>query len=224
MHYSLDVGICDLLRVELDAGESIVAEVGKLIFARGGIVWDVAFPGAGFGGKIAAAFRRRMSGGAVVMTTYAGPGTVGFAGDRPGSIRAVDLADGEEIIVRRGSFLAALGSVDLSVALVSRLRAGVLAGHTLLLQRVTGPGLVWLFAAGDFVAFDLAAGEVLRADTSSGVCFDATVDFSAAWVGGVGRAVLGGEGFFMSTYGGPGRVTLQTLGHAPPGVGPKEKR
>ena len=65
------------MRVELDERETIVAEVGKLIFARGGVEWDVTVPGDGIVGKVVAAFKRKMSGGAVVMTTYAGPGSVG---------------------------------------------------------------------------------------------------------------------------------------------------
>ena len=81
---------------------------------------------------------------------------------------------------------------------MSRLRAGLLAGHTLVLQRVTGPGTVFVHAAGDFVSVELARGEVLRADTESLVWFDASVDFSAAWAGGLRRAFLGEEGLFLS--------------------------
>ena len=108
--------------------------------------------------------------------------------------------------------------------MVKRLRAGLLAGHTLILQRVTGPGTLFVHAAGDFAAFTLGQGEVLRADTDSLVWFDASVSYSAAWAGGVKRAFLGGEGLFLSTFTGPGRVTLQTMGHAPAsGPGKTEK-
>ena len=116
-------------------------------------------------------------------------------------------------------------SVTLAVAVVTRLLAGLLAGHTLILQRVTGPGTVFVHAAVDFAAFTLGQGEVLRADTDSLVWFDASVSYSAAWAGGVTRAFLGGEGFFLSTFTGPGRGTLQTIGHAPAsGPGKTEKR
>ena len=95
---------------------------------------------------------------------------------------------------------------------------------TLILQRVTGPGTLFVHAAGDFAAFTLGQGEVLRADTDSLVWFDASVSYSAAWAGGVKRAFLGGEGLFLSTFTGPGRVTLQTMGHAPAsGPGKTEK-
>ena len=130
MRYEIQRGICDLLRVELEAGEAVVAKIGKFIFARGAVEWDVT----------------------------------------------------------------------LSVT-------------------------VFVHAAGDFVSVELARGEVLHADTDSLVWFDASVDFSATRAGGLRRAFLGGEGLFLSSYGWPGRVTLQTLSHAPkPGAGTKEKR
>ena len=166
-------------------------------------------------GKVAAGIRRKIGGGG--RTEYAGPGEVGFAGEHPGTIRAVELGHGEEIVVRRRGFLAASPSVDLSVAMVTRLRAGVLAGHTLVLQRLSGPGTVFVHAAGDFAGFTLGPGEVLRADTAALVWFDASVDYSAAWAGTVKRALLGGKGLFLSTFTGPGRVTLQTMGRAPAG-------
>ena len=110
----------------------------------------------------------------------------------------MELGHGEEIVVRRRGFLAASPSVDLSVAMVTRLRAGVLAGHTLVLQRLSGPGTVFVHAAGDFAGFTLGPGEVLRADTAALVWFDASVDYSAAWAGTVKRALLGGKGLFLS--------------------------
>ena len=225
MRYEIQRGICDLLRVELHDGEGVLAEVGKLIFMREGVTWNVVLPGHGFAGKLAASIKRKIGGASVVLTEHAGPGEVGFSGDEPGTIRAVELAAGEEVIVRRGGFLAASPSVTLAVALVRCLRAGLLAGHTLILQRVTGPGTLFVHAAVDFAGFTLGDGEVLRADTDSLVWFDASVLYSAAWAGGVKRAFLGGEGFFLSTFTGPGRVTLQTMGHAPAsGPGKTEKR
>ena len=224
MQYRIEGRHCELLRVELHAGEGVLAEVGKLIFMREGVTWNVVIPGDGFAGKLAAGIKRKIGGASVVLTEYAGPGEVGFSGDEPGTIRAVELADGEAVIVRRGGFLAASPSVTLAVALVKRLRAGLLTGHTLVLQRVTGPGTLFVHAAGDFAAFTLGQGEVLRADTDSLVWFDASVSYSAEWAGGLRRAFLGGEGFFLSTFTGPGRVTLQTMGYAPAsGPGKTEK-
>ena len=204
--------------VAVDLGDDFAGSPESLLLSRvlpGGV--GHRFVSFLVAGKVAAGIRRKIGGGAVVLTEYAGPGEVGFAGEHPGTIRAVELGHGEEIVVRRRGFLAASPSVDLSVAMVTRLRAGVLAGHTLVLQRLSGPGTVFVHAAGDFAGFTLGPGEVLRADTAALVWFDASVDYSAAWAGTVKRALLGGEGLFLSTFTGPGRVTLQTMGRAPAG-------
>ena len=204
--------------VAVDLGDDFAGSPESLLLSRvfpGGV--GHRFVSFRVAGKVAAGIRRKIGGGAVVLTEYAGPGEVGFAGEHPGTIRAVELGHGEEIVVRRRGFLAASPSVDLSVAMVTRLRAGVLAGHTLVLQRLSGPGTVFVHAAGDFAGFTLGPGEVLRADTAALVWFDASVDYSAAWAGTVKRALLGGEGLFLSTFTGPGRVTLQTMGRAPAG-------
>ena len=100
------------------------------------------------------------------MTPPARGGTVGFAGDHPGTILAVEIEAGESILVQRGGFIAASPSVVLSVGLVKRLWVG-LADHTLVLQRVTGPGTVFVHAAGDFAESTLAPDEALRADAHS---------------------------------------------------------
>ena len=204
--------------VAVDLGDDFAGSPESLLLSRvlpGGV--GHRFVSFLVAGKVAAGIRRKIGGEAVVLTEYAGPGEVGFAGEHPGTIRAVELGHGEEIVVRRRGFLAASPSVDLSVAMVTRLRAGVLAGHTLVLQRLSGPGTVFVHAAGDFAGFTLGPGEVLRADSAALVWFDASVDYSAAWAGTVKRALLGGEGLFLSTFTGPGRVTLQTMGRAPGG-------
>ena len=102
MTYAIEGRNCELLRVELADGEGVIAEVGKLVYLRGAVEWNVVLPGRGFAGKVAAGIRRKIGGGAVVLTEYAGPGEVGFAGEHPGTIRAVELGHGEEISDRVG--------------------------------------------------------------------------------------------------------------------------
>ena len=87
MRYTIDRGICDLLRVDLNGDEAVIAEVGKLVYIQGAVAWNVVLPGHGLAGKVAAGFKRKLSSGSVVMTEYAGPGTVGVAGDHPGCCR-----------------------------------------------------------------------------------------------------------------------------------------
>ena len=146
------------------------------------------------------------------MSRFEGPGEVGLAGDVPGTIRALELTPGEAIIVQQGGFLAAEPSVEFQIALVKRLKVSVLGRENLVLQRLSGQGVAFIHAAGDFVEFNLDSGERLEADTGSMVCFDASVDYDMRWSGTVGTSLLGGEGIFLSSFTGPGRVLLSDNG------------
>ena len=136
---------------------------------------------------------------------------MGFAGDFPGRMRALELGHGESVLVQRGGFVAAEPSVQLKIALTKRLGAGFFGGEGFILQRLTGPGTAFIHAGGDFVEFDLAAGEKLQVDTGCMVCFDATVNYSIELAGGIATSLFGGEGLFLATLTGPGKVVLQTL-------------
>ena len=84
MQYSIEGRNCELLRVALNDGEGVLAEVGKLISMREGVTWNVVLPGHGVAGKLAAGIKRKIGGASVVLTEYAGPGEVGFSGfERP---------------------------------------------------------------------------------------------------------------------------------------------
>ena len=215
LDYLIEGRNSEILHIELDSeADAVIAEVGKMIYMLGDVRWSIAVPGQGVGGKIASAVRRKMAGESILMTHFTGPGRVGLAGELPGTIRAIELQDGKSVVVQRGGFLAAELSVKLGMALVKRLRVGLIGGgQNLILQRLTGPGKAFVHAAGDFTEFNLVAGEQLRADTRCMVWFDETVDYSVKWTGGVRKSLFGGEGLFLSSFTGPGRVTLQTMGH-----------
>jgi uncharacterized protein (AIM24 family) len=139
------------------------------------------------------------------------PGEVGFAGSYPGRIQHFDLRAGQSIIVLRDSFLVAESTAQLNIALVRKLGAGFFGGEGFILEKLTGPGTVFIHGGGDFVEFTLAVGEVLQIDTGSLVAFDETVDYDIQMAGGIRTALFGGEGFFLATLRGPGRVIVQSM-------------
>lgn len=97
------------------------------------------------------------------------------------------------------------------IALVKRLGAGFFGGEGFILEQLTGPGTVFIHAGGDFVEFTLAAGESLQIDTGCIVAFEETVDYDIQLAGGIRTALFGGEGLFLATLTGPGRVIVQSL-------------
>ena len=203
MQYHIQGRNLEMLRVELEnEADGIVSEVGKMIL-----------PGEGIAGKLAGTFRRRMSGESAFQCHFTGPGEIGFGAAIPGTITAVSLAPDQAIIVQRGGFLAAEPSVEIEIAAVRKLKVNLFGGENLILQRLRGPGLAFLHAAGDFVEFDLKADEEVNAEVGAMVYYDESVDYDLRRAGTWGTTLMGGEGIFLAHYAGPGRVTLQTMGH-----------
>jgi len=119
--------------------------------------------------------------------------------------------EAQNIFVQRDAFVVAQSSVQLNIALVKRLGAGFFGGEGFILEQLTGPGTLFIHAGGDFIEFTLAAGESLQIDTGCIVAFDETVDYDIQLAGGIRTALFGGEGLFLATLTGPGRVIVQSL-------------
>ncbi|MBM3787099.1 MAG: AIM24 family protein, partial [Acidobacteria bacterium] len=147
------------------------------------------------------------------LTYFRAPqgGEVGFAGSYPGRIQPFELAAGQSVLVQRDSFLAAQTTVTLNIALVKKIGAGFFGGEGFILERLTGPGTVFIHGGGDFIDFNLAPGEMLQVDTGCVVGFDESVSYDIQFVGGIKTAIFGGEGLFLATLTGPGRVIVQSM-------------
>lgn len=202
-----------ILRVNLKPGQEVYAEAGKMIYKTANVDWDTRMTGQSFGQKLLGALRRTVTGESLFVTFFRanGAGEAGFAGAYPGKIHAFDLAPGQSLMAQRDAFLVAQPSVQLSVAMVRKLGAGFFGGEGFILEKLTGPGLVFIHAGGDFVEFNLAAGDSLQVETGCIVAFDETVDYDIQFVGGIKTAIFGGEGLFLATLTGPGRVILQSM-------------
>ena len=214
MKYRIEGRNLEILRVKLESEEdAIVSEVGRMIYKSPGIAWGMTMQGEGIGGKLAGSFRRRMAGEAALQCMFTGPGEVGFGGEIPGTISAVEVGQDAAIVAQRGAFIAAEPSIRIGVAAVTKLKVNIFGGENLILQRLIGPGIVFLHAAGDFVDFELGDDEGMSAEVGAMVYYDSSVDYDIRRSGGLGTTLLGGEGVFLAHYTGPGRVSLQTMAH-----------
>lgn len=214
LKYDIEGHNLQIARVHLDPGQEIYAEAGKMIYKSVNIDWATRATGQSFGQKIIGAIKRKLMGESLFFTYFrAGsvPGEVGFAGHYPGKIQVFELAPGQTIMVQRDGFLFAQASVTLDIAMVRRLGAGLLGGEGFILQKLSGPGAVFVHAGGDHVDFTLAPGEVLQVQTGHLVAFEPTVTYDVQMVGSIRTAIFGGEGLFLTTLTGPGRVILQSL-------------
>ena len=213
LDYTIQGDNLQVARVRLAPGQELYAEAGKMVYKTANVHWDTRMSGNSLGEKLMGALRRTVTGESLFLTYFRadGAGEVGFAGNYPGRIQVFDLPAGKSLMAQRDAFLFAQPSVQFSVALVKRLGAGFFGGEGFILEKFTGPGAVFIHAGGDFIEFELAAGQVIQVDTGCIVAFEETVDYDIQLAGGIKTALFGGEGLFLATLTGPGRVVIQSM-------------
>ena len=214
LKYDIEGHNLQIARVHLQPGQEIYAEAGKMVYKSANIDWATRMTGQSLGDKIVGMIKRKLMGESLFFTHFranAGDGEVGFAGHYPGKIQVFELAAGQTILVQRDGFLFAQNTVGFDIAMVRRLGAGLLGGEGFILERLTGPGAVFVHAGGDHVDFSLGPGEILQVQTGHLVAFEPSVNYDVQLVGNIRTAIFGGEGLFLTTLTGPGRVILQSM-------------
>lgn len=212
------------VEIELDPGESAVAEAGAMMFMSDGIAMETIFGDGSrksqegdFMSKMLGAGKRLITGESLFITAFTfkgagGKGRVAFAAPYPGKIIPLDLTEyNGQIICQKDAFLCAAKGVSIDIAFQKKIGVALFGGEGFIMQRLEGDGLSFLHAGGTIVQKDLKAGELMRVDTGCLVGLTSTVTYDIEFVGGVKSAIFGGEGFFFATLKGPGHVWLQSL-------------
>jgi uncharacterized protein (TIGR00266 family) len=208
--------------VELDPGESVVAEAGAFMYMTPGIEMETIFGDGseaqqnGVVGALLGAGKRLLTGESLFMTLFTnkGPGKhhVAFAAPFAGRILPMDLATlGGELICQKDAFLCAARGVSIGIAFQRKIGVGLFGGEGFIMQRLKGDGLCFVHAGGTVHPLELAAGQTLRVDTGCLVALQPTVTYDIEFVGRIKTALFGGEGIFFATLTGPGKVWLQSL-------------
>ncbi len=214
LDYVVEGDNLQVVRVKLKPGQELIAEAGKMVYKTVNVEWQTTMTGSGIGEKLIGALKRKLTGESLFLThfrTTEGEGQVGFAGDFPGRIQPFDLAAGQSVLVQRDGFIMAESTVKLDIAFTKRLGAGFFGGEGFILQKLTGPGIAFIHAGGDFIEFELRAGETIQVDTGCVVAFDESVHYDVQFAGGISASIFGGEGLFLATLRGPGKAILQTM-------------
>jgi uncharacterized protein (TIGR00266 family) len=210
------------VEVELDPGETVIAEAGSLMMMEDQIHMETIFGdgsssgGGGLMGKLLGAGKRMLTGESLFMTTFTNQGNgkkhVSFASPYPGKIVPMDLSElGGKIICQKDAFLAAAKGVSVGVEFQRKIGAGFFGGEGFIMQKLEGDGMAFVHAGGTIYKKELAPGEVLRVDTGCLVAMTKDVDYNIEMVKGVKTALFGGEGLFFATLRGPGTVWIQSL-------------
>lgn len=208
MEYEIAGDNLQLVTLHLAGGETVYAEAGAMNHMSSGINMEAKAKGGLLKG-----LKRMVSGESFFVTEFTAQsdGYVAFGGNVPGKIEAIEVGPGKEFLAQRDAFLCAESGVDMDVAFTKKLGAGFFGGEGFILQRYSGQGRVFVHACGDFIVKELQPGETLKVDTGSVVGFDSSVQYDITRAGGIKTSLFGGEGIFLTSLTGPGRVIIQSL-------------
>jgi len=209
MKYSISGDNLQLVTLEIGPTEKIYAEAGSMVYMSGNIGMEAKMRGGFLKG-----IGRKFAGESLFLTEFTsvgGSGLVSFGGNAPGTIMPVVLTGGKEFLVQKDAFLVAEDAVDMSIAFQRRLGAAFFGGEGFILEKLSGNGTAFIHACGDFVEFDLQPNQILKVDTGSVVGWDGTVGYDIERVKGIKTMFFGGEGIFLTTLRGPGKVVIQSL-------------
>jgi uncharacterized protein (TIGR00266 family) len=221
--YRIEGEDLQFVEVELDPGESVVAEAGALMYMTGGVQMETIFgdgsaqgQAKGLMGALLGAGKRILTGESLFMTVFTAQGgsreKVAFAAPYPGRILAMDLKRlGGELVCQKDSFLCAAKGISIGIAFQKKIGVGLFGGEGFIMQRLQGDGFAFVHAGGMLTEMQLAPGQTLRVDTGCLVALQPSVSYDVQFVGGVKTAFFGGEGLFFATLTGPGHVWLQSL-------------
>ncbi len=208
------------VEIELDPRETVIAEAGTMVYMEQAITFEVKMgdgssPDQGLMGKLFQAGSRILTGESLFLTHFTNNGSgksrVAFAAPYPGTIIPVDLRQiGNRLIVQKDGFLCAAYGTKLSITLNKRIGAGLVGGEGFILQKLEGDGKAFIHAGGTVIEKQLN-NETLRIDTGCVVAFEPTLDFDIETTGSLKSMVFGGEGLFLATMRGTGKVWLQSM-------------
>jgi uncharacterized protein (TIGR00266 family) len=210
------------VEIELDPGESAVAEAGAMVWKDASVAMSTVFgdgsgeQGGGFMGKLLGAGKRLVTGESLFTTVFThqgqGKARVAFAAPTPGSILPLRLSDyGGTLICQKDAFLAAAKGVSIGIQFQRRVMTGLFGGEGFIMQKLEGDGWVFVQMGGTVVERELRSGEELHVDTGCLAAYTPTVTFDLVQAGGIKSMVFGGEGAFFARLTGPGHVWIQSL-------------
>ncbi|TDR31054.1 TIGR00266 family protein [Hydromonas duriensis] len=210
-----------IVEIELDPQETVIAEAGSMLFMEEGITFETKMGDGSQSNqstwdKIFQAGTRVLMGESLFMTHFTNQGgkkaKVAFAAPYPGTIRPVDLSqiNGNTLIVQKDAFLCAALGTSISIHLNRRFGSGLFGGEGFILEKIQGDGMAFIHSGGVVIERQLN-NETLRVDTGCVVAFEPQLSFDIEKSGSLKSMVFGGEGLFLATLRGTGKVWIQSL-------------
>lgn len=207
MRYDITGDNLQMLNVEIGPGEMLYSVAGAMSYMTGNVSMEAKAKEGAW-----SSIKRTLTGASLFLVQYRseGTGVVGLAHSAPGKIMDINVSKGAWFLQKTG-YLASEEGVVLDLAFQKKLSTMLFGGEGLIIQRVSGTGVAFICGCGDFVIKDLAPGEILKVSTSHAVAWEESVSYDISSVGGLKNALFSGEGLFVTTLTGPGRVVLQSM-------------
>ncbi|NLL94805.1 MAG: TIGR00266 family protein [Thermoplasmatales archaeon] len=208
MRYTITGDNLQFVNIQLSDGETFLATPGNMKYMSGNMRMEAKMEGGLLKG-----LKRSLSGESFFMvrfTPQGGTGLLGLGGDAPGKIMDIDVTDGAWLVQRAG-FIGSETTVKLDLAFQKKLGNIFFGGEGLILQKVSGQGVAFISACGDFNVIDLKPGEQFKIATGNAVAWEEGVKFDITATGGFKTALFGGEGLFVTTLTGPGKIVIQSM-------------
>lgn len=209
-----------LVEIELDPMETVIAEAGSMMYMDSGITFETKMgdgsdPNQGMMSKLLSAGSRILTGESLFVTHFTNRDgrkqRVAFAAPYPGKIVPIDLGLlGGSLIVQKDGFLCAAKGTRISITLNRKIGAGLVGGEGFILQKLEGDGKAFMHAGGTVIERRLN-NESLRIDTGCVVGYTPGIEFNIETSGSLRSMVFGGEGIFLATLRGTGTVWLQSM-------------
>jgi uncharacterized protein (TIGR00266 family) len=209
MEYKIHGTVMQTLDIHLKQGESIYTESGGMAWMQGNITMETDTKGGVLGG-----LGRVLSGESLFMTTYtcqSPNGLIVFTPEVPGKVLDIKLAPGESLICQKDTFMCAEDSVKLEMHFRKKLGAGLFGGEGFILQKITGPGAAFVEIPGEVREYDLQANVEMKVDPGHIAMFEPSVTYDISRVKGIKNILFSGEGLFLASMKGPGKIWLQSL-------------
>lgn len=207
MKYEIKGGSFPTAVCQMRAGETLVCESGAMSWMDKSIRMETK------GGGLGKMFGRVLSNESAFLNHYVadGDGEIAFSANSPGQIVPVEIRPGKSVICQKGSFLVSDPGVELDIFFQKKLGAGLFGGEGFVMQKLSGQGTALIEIDGSTVEYELAAGESKTIDTGYLVMMEDTCSIDVEMVKGVSNILFGGEGLFLTTVRGPGKILLQTM-------------
>ena len=209
MNYEIFGGSFPAVTIFMDNGESIYTQAGGLAWMSDSIEMETNVKGG-----LLAGFKRMLTGDSLFIADYTATKDgqeITLSASLPGTILPMTIDADHQYIAQKGAFLGATQGVQVEMATTNSFWAGLFGGEGFFLQHLGGEGIVFVEMDGSVKEIELKEGQTIKVDSGNVAMFEDKVQYNIESIKGFKNVLFGGEGLFLTTLTGPGKVWLQTM-------------